>query len=128
MKKFIALNILLLAIFISSASTVFAYSNRVPLIGTTIADKSLQKKTLMAAYLAVGTAMPTSCKKMSVLDTKVTKEPYDLEYQDEKKIAGKWEEIWTINACQQEYDVPIEFIIDKTGTSYIIYPKNVISK
>ena len=128
MKKFITFGMLLMTFLTSSVCSAFGYNCRVPLKGTTIADKKLQKKTVMTVYLAVGTAMPTSCKKMSIIDTKVTKEPYDLEYQDDKKVAGKWEEIWTVNACGQEYDAPIEFIIGKAGVSYIIYPKNVISK
>ena len=128
MKKLLVSGLLLLTFISSGFCTAFGYSTRTPLPGTTIADKKLQKDTLMSAYMAVGTVMTSSCRKMSVIDTKVTKEPYDVEYQDEKKVAGRWEEVWTVNACQQAFDVPIEFIIDKTGTSHVIYPKNVQSK
>lgn len=128
MKKLLVSGLLLLTFVTSSVCTAFGYNTRTPLPGTTIADKKLQQDTLMSAYLAVGTIMTGSCRKMSVIDTKVTKEPYDVEYQDGKKVAGKWEEVWTVNACQQEYDVPIEFILDKSGASHIIYPKNVQSK
>lgn len=128
MKKLLVSSLLVFSLVISSFSTAFGYNTRVPLPGSTIANKKLQKDTLMSVYLAVGTIMISSCKKMSVTDTKVTKEPYNLEYKDGNRVAGRWEELWTINACKQEFDVPIEFIMNKTGTSYIVYPKNVISK
>ena len=108
-------------------STVFAqgYNTRLPLPGTSVANTKLQYDTLPPVYMAVG-IKALNCNNMKVIDTKVTKQPYNLEYRGQQVVGGHWEELWSVNACSKIYDVPIEFILDDTGASYVISPKNVI--
>lgn len=122
MKKYI-LSILSIILF-TGVCFASEYNNQVPLPGNTVANTKLQYDTLMPVYMAVATKIK-SCDRMSVVNTKVTREPYDLRYQYGQTIGGKWEEVWYVNACQQQFEVPIKFILDPTGASYIISPENI---
>ena len=77
--------------------------------------------------MTVGTKA-TNCGNMKVINTKVTKNPYDLQYRGHQVVGGFWEELWSVNACSYIYDVSIRFIINETGTIYLISPKNVIPR
>ena len=114
-------------IFFTGICFASEYNTRVPLPGNTVANTKLQYDTLMPVYMAVATKIK-SCDRMSVVNTKVTKEPYDLKYQYGQTVAGKWEEIWSVKACQQQFEVPIKFILDSTGASYMISPENIKAK
>ena len=126
MKKYILL--ILSIIIFTGISFAAEYNMHVPLPGNTVANAKLQYDTLMPAYMAVRTKVK-SCDKMSVVNTKVTKEPYDLKYnKNGLAVAGKWEEIWYVKACQRQFEVPIKFVLDPTGASYIIPTANIKAK
>lgn len=125
MKKIFITTILLNFIFINYC---FAqdYNVNLPLLGESIANRQLQYDTLRAVYMAVGTKT-TGCGNMKITDTKVTKPPYNLKYRGEKAVEGFWEELWTVNACSEIYNVPVKFMLDETGASYMVSPKNIYS-
>ena len=104
-----------------------SYNTNVPLPGESVANQKLQYDTLMSVYMAVGTQV-ANCENMKVVNTKVTKQPYNLKYRGQQVVGGLWEELWSVNACSKIYDVPIKFILDETGASYVISPQNVMSK
>ena len=121
--------ILLFSLSFFIGYSVFAqdYNISLPLPGTSAANTKLQYDTLQPVYMAVGTKA-SNCDHMKVIDTKVTKQPYNLKYRGQQVVGGLWEELWSVNACSKIYDVPIKFILDDTGASYVISPKNVISR
>lgn len=110
-------------------NTVFAqgFNTSLPLPGASVANTKLQYDTLQPVYMAVGTKA-LNCSNMKVIDTKVTKQPYNLKYRGQQVVGGLWDELWSVNACSKIYDVPIKFILDDTGASYVISPKNIISR
>ena len=127
MKKLILYTTLASTLFLSTICSAAEYNTRIPLPGSTVANEKLQYDTLMPVYMAVATKTK-NCDKMSVTNTQVTKEPYDLEYQYGQAVAGKWEELWSVNACQQQFEVPIKFILDITGASYVVSPNRIYKK
>lgn len=104
---------------LASACSASSLDMKVPLKGGSVANTKLQYDTLMPVYTAVGTFVD-GCKNMSVFDTKVTKEPYDLKQENGTYVDGKWEELWSVNACGAEVAVPVKFVLDPTGATYIV--------
>lgn len=88
--------------------------NTLPLPGQSLANEKLQADTLMTSYAAASTKVP-NCKNFSVITTKVLKHPSN----------GYWKEEWQINACGKNVFVPITFILDKTGATFAISPKEI---
>lgn len=118
---------LLLFTAILPAATADEFGTKVPLNGATLANTKLQYDTLMPVYSAVGIRV-RSCKDMHVTDTFVKKQPYNLKMENGQYTQGQWEEIWRVNACGKVADVPIKFVIDPTGTSYMISPYDISVK
>ena len=123
MKKLIITTIFLTFSLINSCLAQ-DFNKVFPLPGKSIANNKLQYDTLRAVYMAVGT-QTSGCGNMKVTDTKVIKPPYNLKYVGEKAVEGFWEELWTVNACSEIYNVPVKFILDETGASYVLSPKNI---
>ena len=122
MKKFFVLSLVL-----SFGCCVWAkssYNYKLPLPGATKADVKLQGDTLLPVYTSATSKMP-NCAKMSVIDTAVLKQPYNTKMENGKYIEGTWKEQWTIKGCGQNVYVPVNFIIDKSGTTYTINQKDV---
>lgn len=113
MKKGISLAILLAGV----ASTAFAYSydTNLPLPGKSIADTQLQQNTLFTAYSFAHRVAAPDCQSFSIVDTNVSK----------AKANNKWQEVWTIRACQRTANVPINFEIKEDGATYAIDPMGV---
>ena len=87
--------------------------------------KTLQLNyTLPTVFLAVKTKA-TRCQTMKVTNTTVTKQPYNLKYKNQQAVAGVWEELWTVKACSKNYNVPVKFILDSKGASYVVSPENI---
>ncbi|MBQ8459143.1 hypothetical protein IJ541_03455 [bacterium] len=101
------------------------YNTRTPLPGNTLANRKLQYDTIMPVYMATGTKLK-NCETMSIINTKVTRQPYNLKMQGGQYTQGQWEELWTVNACGKTADVPIKFILDSTGATYMISPNNIV--
>ncbi len=113
MKKYFVL-ILLLLIGMASYSVEYL-GMRLPLPGATIADMKTQANTLGFVFSRVAREQK-KCHKLSVVDTKVTEELSNVQYnQHKRKIGGNWNEEWTVNACGNEVVVPIYFQIRRNG-------------
>ena len=100
--------------FVTTVAWAYSYDITIPVKGKTIANQQLQKDSLFTVYsFAMRAASPT-CTNFSIADTKVSK----------AKANGKWEEIWTIKACEKTALVPITFtekdtyFIDPMGVRY----------
>ena len=122
MKKFF-----MLFLFLCLGCSVFAkttYNYKLPLPGATKANVKLQGDTLLPVYTSAAAKMP-NCTKMSVIDTAILKQPYNTKIENGKYVDGIWKEQWTVKGCGQNIYVPINFVIDKSGTTYMIDQKEV---
>ena len=111
-----------LLLFVMSVGMVYAkvtYNVKLPLNGVTKANIKLQGDTLMPVYTAASIKVP-SCNKLSITDTAILKQPHDLIKKGDKYVSGSWTELWTVKACGQNVYVPVEFVLDSEGTTYMI--------
>lgn len=115
-KYFAVLCLLILGI---SAFAAPKMDKTLPLKGNSMANIKLQSDTLVPVYSIAGVRVK-NCDYLSIADTKVTKQPYNLKSQDGKYIEGQWEELWVVNACGKKVNVPITFILDSVGTTFSI--------
>lgn len=122
MKKSALFFSLLLFTGFISASIVWAkasYNVKVPLPGASKANLKLQVNTLPSVYTSATIKVP-KCNKFFVSDTAIVKQPYDLIREDDRFVSGFWEEQWAVKACGQTVYVPIVFIIEPEGTTFVI--------
>ena len=102
------IKVLLLALALFTATSVFAYYNfigEVPLPGKTIASPQLQQDTIFSVG-AYGLRIATKdCFTVAITDTQVSK----------PKKNNTWEEIWTLKVCEREGKLPITFTDDGNG-------------
>ena len=117
--KNILLVLMLLFLFAPSVCAKINYDTKLPLRGTTKANAKLQADTMFAVYTAASVKMPY-CSKFSITDTAILKQPKNLVKEGDMYVSGNWTEQWAVKACGQNVYVPINFVIDKSGTSYFI--------
>lgn len=102
------IKVLLLALALMTATTAFAYYNFIgeaPLPGKSQASVALQNETMFSVF-AFGLRIATKdCFDIAITDTKVSK----------PKKNNKWEEIWTLKACERTGWLPIEFTETSNG-------------
>lgn len=113
MKKLLCSLIATLAVV--SAVYAYSYDTNLPLPGKSIADTKLQENTLFTAYMFAHRVAAPDCKSFAIVDTAVS----------EEKVDNKWQEIWTIKACQRTATVPINFELKENGGTYAIDPMGV---
>lgn len=83
--------------------------------GTTRTSQMLASDLLKAiAASAVINGAPSDCKKMRVLDTRVTAEPSQLEMNG-KTYDQVWEEQWDVNACSKKFSVDFCLVPETAG-------------
>lgn len=120
--KSLAVVVLLLVGSVAIAQPEFSY--KLPLPGGSLGNTQLQYDTLMPVYVIAKSKIP-NCPRYSVTDTKVIKEPYELKTKNGAYVDGKWDELWTISACNKNIYVPIKFILDANGTTWSISESEV---
>ena len=113
MKKGICLALLLAGVV--SAAFAYTYDTNAPLPGKSIASEELQKDTLFTAYAFAHRIAAPDCTDFAITDTAVSKE----------KVDNKWQEVWTIKACERTATVPINFEITEKIQIYGIDPMGV---
>lgn len=74
----------------------------------------LQYDTLIPVYSAAN-LKTENCNNFSIINTKVLKQPSN----------GNWKEEWVVNVCGKNVYVPITFIFDNYGATYMISPKEI---
>lgn len=115
-------NILFLFVFLWASLPLKAAS----VAGDTIADEVLIYDTLPMLYATVLIAAQQSeCRDFDILNTEFIH--HNLNLQNNKYI-GEWYEKWTVKACGDNYLVPITFIQNQTGTTFMFSPKDVIKQ
>ncbi len=87
----------------------------VPLKGSSIASPEVQHSALPEVYATVNAKSP-ACREFSIIDTKVTQEPADIQMDGDDYIGGNWKELWTVQYCGYTVDVPVKFTIEKDNT------------
>lgn len=120
MQKFI----IILLLFLLSGDIGFASEvSRLP--GTSIADALLQRDTLLPLYTVTAVKVP-DCNDISVINTELISRPEYNKIKGNKKYASSpWNELWTVKACGKNVYVPITFVPNEKGTSYIIKSDSV---
>lgn len=111
----------LLTILLSSLMLMLGITNcfadnitNFPIKGGTLSNIILQKDTAPSVLSAVA-FVNRNCNNRQITNSKVLKQPNN----------NMWQEEWTVNACNINYYVPITFIIDATGATFLINPKNI---
>lgn len=115
-------NFILIAALLIITSSVCLASGKLP--GNSIANEKLQRDTMMPVAVVVKNLNP-KCSQNSVVNTKVTQSPQGIEMKNGQPVKGYWSELWTVNSCSYKVYVPITFILDETGCTYSINPKEV---
>lgn len=109
---------LILSLIILFTGVAFAQTSNTgiksPVPGDTLANTKLQYDTISSVYAAANMKVP-SCNNLSIVNSKVLKQPSN----------GNWQEEWVVNACGKKVFVPITFILDYSGATYMISPKEV---
>lgn len=117
MKKFLCL-----ITFLSlTAGIAFArgYDMNFPLTGESIANDNLQHQTATQIY-KIATKKYPMCSNYNITNTQIVHYPYDVKKKNGKYVAGYWKEIWTVKACDDTFQVPLTFYINKKGARYHI--------
>lgn len=121
MKKI--LSFLLLTFIFMPSTAVFARSylgTELPLVGKTLLPQNMQAVVLGFVYSRVARDAK-GCNKLMLSDTKVTKEKSNVEYNRYgNEIGGTWSEVWSVNACGMNVEVPVDFTTTKNGVKYDI--------
>ncbi len=113
--------------FITTAIFSFSSANNqisFPLPGTSIANSKLQYDTIVPAFTVAMIKVGQRCEDLNVIDTQVIQQPTGLQYKKGKPVNGQWTEEWAVNACNKKVYVPIDFILDSKGATFVIDPKN----
>jgi hypothetical protein len=97
--------------------------------GSTVADISLQNDAQKYASTATS-LVAKNCQSFNVKNTRF--EGYGLTNPPTpdpgpNKPLRPWWETWTLVGCGRTFDVPIDFVPDKTGTQ-IIQPRGIIER
>lgn len=97
--------------------------------GETLANEVLIKDTMPAVYSAVVTKSSSNeCNDFTVINTEILQPLYNLREENNRFVAGEWMEMWTVKVCEHKYEVPIKFMLDKTGATYAISPHDIMVK
>ena len=100
---------LILSLALLTTTSAYAYYNficEIPLPGSSMASTQLQENTVFSVY-AFGLRIATKdCFTVAITNTEVSK---PLE-------GNKWEEIWSLKACERVGRLPIEFTKNADGT------------
>ncbi len=113
--------VLLLGMSCLVASAKKIAAQEFPLPGETIANIKLQYDTYMPVTV-VANSKVKGCQpsKIRVINSKVTKEPYNLKEENGVYVSGQWLEEWTVNACGKTVYIPVKFVLDASGATYVI--------
>ena len=86
-----------------------------------LANEILQRDTINGAggIKAILSAKDLQCQPQ-LMDAQVLQEPTDLKFHRNVPVSGYWRELWTLSCEQSKVVVPIKFVLDKTGASWII--------
>lgn len=106
---------LMATVAVTAAVCAYNYDTNLPLPGKSIADVNLQQNTLFTAYMFAHRVASPDCQNFAIVDTAVS----------QKKENNKWQEIWTIRACNKTATVPINFELKEDGGTYAIDPMGV---
>ncbi len=120
MKKFICL-IFCLSIGLTCYSAGKQYLRTpIPVMGESIVPIDMQAMIIGATFRNASLKVK-GCNKIELMNTKMEQQPVDLITDKRGRyISGNWNEIWSVNACGTNLDIPINFSVDKHGVVYDI--------
>jgi len=55
-----------------------------------------------------------------LLEAEVLQQPTDIKLYQGVAVSGYWREFWTLQCNDSKVTVPIKFVLDKTGASWVI--------
>ena len=95
------------------------YDMSTPVEGESIANNTLQFEVMKKIYQTVSLNTP-ACSDFTIKNTQLIHYPYDVKKKDNKFIKGYWKELWSVNACGNIKQIPINFYIKKNKTIFYI--------
>lgn len=102
-----------------NVSAAEVYDMSTPLDGQSIASDSLQKKVLKDIY-PIAAKQNSLCTSFKISDTQLLHLPYDTEKKDGKYVKGYWRELWTVDYCGENMQIPVTFVIKNKKTYFEI--------
>ncbi len=114
MKKVI---IILLIILTAQSAFAKGYDMSVPLEGDSIASDDLQTQVLKELYSIIS-KKNAYCFDYSIKNTQLLQYPYDVKKKNGKYIKGYWKELWSVNMCEKNIQVPVNFEIKGKNTVF----------
>lgn len=115
MKKFSFL--VLFMLITAGISYARGYDMNFPLPGESIANDNLQYLVVQDIYKRSAKKYP-ACLNYNVTNTQIVHYPYDVVKKKGKFVSGYWKEIWSVQACENVFQVPLTFYIKKKRTIY----------
>ncbi len=96
--------------------------------GSTIASPQLEEDAYKYASIGAGLASKT-CKTFDVINTRFMgfQDPVTAASAPTLKAKGPWHEVWTMKGCGHDYEVPLTFSPDATGTEISQSPGAVVT-
>ncbi len=111
--------ILILLLFMPLNVQAKGYDMKLPVEGNSIANDAMQFDIMKNLYKELSFKYP-ACYNYSISNTQVVRFPYDAKMKNGKYIKGFWNELWTIDVCNQKIQVPISYSINKGSATYKI--------
>lgn len=93
------------------------YDMSTPLEGQSLASDFLQKDVLKKVY-SIAAKQNSLCTDFKISDTQLLHFPYDAEKKDGKYVKGYWKELWTVNYCGENIQIPVTFVIKNKKTYF----------
>ena len=115
---------LILLLFFCQAS--FAFDMSLPVEGQSIANDSLQYEVLNKIYPITAKLDPL-CSDHRVSNTQVIHYPYNVKKKKGKYVDGYWKELWTVNYCSKNVQIPVTFQIKKNKMLFNIEEKMILN-
>ncbi len=94
------------------------YDVSIPVAGDTISNEELQFQVIRKVFHVASLKNPV-CTDFSIKDTQILQYPKNVKKSKKGKyIKGYWKEIWTVNACENFVQIPVDFYINRKGTQF----------
>ena len=94
------------------------YDVSIPVPGNTISNEELQFQVIRKLFHEVSLNNP-ACTDFSIKDTQILQYPKNVKKSKKGKyIKGYWKEMWTVNACENYVQIPVDFYINRKKTSF----------
>ena len=97
--------------------------------GDSLASPQLFLDARHSAFVLASVSLPrqndgTPCQKISLLDTRVIRTPYEAFVPDRGMVRGVWDETWSVGGCGGVSEQLVTFTPDGKGGTYFTFGKS----